>query len=62
MEIHNLMKKHKLEKNRVLLMTQATTKEDLLERESNVRLMSKENDLGFSPRMHVTKWGSQRGK
>jgi len=25
-------------------------------------LMSKENDLGFSPRMHVAKWGSQRGK
>ena len=43
-------------------MTQATTKEDLLERESDVLLMSKENDLGFSPRMHVTKWGSQRGK
>ena len=62
MEIHNLMKKHKLEKNRVLLMTQAATKEDLLERESNVLLMSKENDLGFSPRMHVAKWGSQRGK
>ena len=62
MEIHNLMKKHMLEKNRVLLMTQAATKEELLERESSVFLMSKENDLGFSPRMHVTKWGSQRGK
>ena len=62
MEIHHLMKKHRLEKNRVLLMTQAATKEELLERESNVFLMSKENDLGFSPRIHVTKWGNQRGK
>jgi organic radical activating enzyme len=62
MEIDHLMKKHKLEKNRVLLMTQATTKEELLERESNVFLMSKENDLGFSSRLHVTKWGNQRGK
>ena len=62
MEIHNLMKKHRLEKNRVLLMTQAATKGELLERESNVFLMSKENGLGFSPRMHVAKWGSQRGK
>ena len=62
MEIHNLMKKHRLEKNRVLLMTQAATKGELLERESNVLLMSKENGLGFSPRMHVAKWGSQRGK
>ncbi len=61
-EIDHLMKKHELEKNRVLLMTQATTKEELLERESNVFLMSKENDLGFSPRLHVTKWGNQRGK
>ena len=62
MEIHNLMKKHRLEKNKVLLMTQAATKGELLERESNVFLMSKENGLGFSPRMHVAKWGSQRGK
>ena len=62
MEIHNLMKKHSLEKNRVLLMTQAITKEEMLEREAGVFLMSKEHDLGFSPRMHVTKWGNQRGK
>ena len=62
MEIHNLVKKHRLEKNKVLLMTQAATKGELLERESNVFLMSKENGLGFSPRMHVAKWGSQRGK
>ena len=62
MEIHHLMKKHRLEKNRVLLMTQAITKEEMLEREAGVFLMSKEHDLGFSPRMHVTKWGNQRGK
>ena len=24
--------------------------------------ISKENNLGFSPRMHVTKWGEQRGR
>ena len=40
MEIHHLMKKHRLEKNRVLLMTQAITKEEMLEREAGVFLLS----------------------
>ena len=43
-------------------MTQASTKEELEEREKTVFLMSKKNNLGFSPRLHVIKWGSQRGK
>ena len=61
-EINNLMEKHRLEKSRVLLMTQATTKEEIFEREKKVFFMSKKSNLGFSPRMHVMKWGNQRGK
>ena len=61
-EINNLVEKHRLEKNSVLLMTQAATKEEILEREKTEFSISKKNNLGFSPRMHVMKWGNQRGK
>ena len=61
-EINQLISKHNLEKKRVLLMTQAMTKEEILAKEKNVFTLSKKNSLGFSPRLHVMKWGSQRGK
>ena len=61
-EINQLISKYNLEKERVLLMTQAITKEEILEKEKNVFTISKKNNLGFSPRLHVMKWGSQRGK
>ena len=61
-EINTFIEKYDLEKERILLMTQASTKKELEEREKTVFLMSKKNNLGFSPRLHVIKWGSQRGK
>ena len=61
-EINQLISKYNLEKERVLLMTQAMTKEEILAKEKNVFTLSKKNSLGFSPRLHVMKWGSQRGK
>ena len=61
-EINQFISKYNLEKDRVLLMTQAITKEEILAKENNVFTISKKNSLGFSPRLHVMKWGSQRGK
>ena len=61
-EISTLIEKYGLKKDRVLLMTQASTKEEMNVREKTVFFMSKKNNLGFSPRMHVIKWGNQRGK
>ena len=61
-EISTLIDKYGLKKDRVLLMTQASTKEEMNVREKTVFFMSKKNNLGFSPRMHVSKWGNQRGK
>ena len=61
-EINQLISKYNLEKERVLLMTQAMTKEEILAKEKNVFTLSKKNSLGFSPRLHVIRWGSQRGK
>ena len=61
-EISTLIEKYDLKKDHVLLMTQASTKEEMNVREKTVFFMSKKNNLGFSPRMHVSKWGNQRGK
>ena len=61
-EISTLIEKYGLKKDRVLLMTQASTKEEMNVREKTVFFMSKKTNLGFSPRMHVIKWGNQRGK
>ena len=61
-EISTLIEKYGLKKDHVLLMTQASTKEEMNVREKTVFFMSKKNNLGFSPRMHVIKWGNQRGK
>ena len=61
-EINILIEKYGLKKNNILLMTQASTKEEMAVREKMVFFMSKKNSLGFSPRIHVTKWGNQRGK
>ena len=61
-EISTLIEKYGLKKDRVLLMTQASTKEEMNVREKTVFFMSKKNNLGFSPRIHVTKRGNQRGK
>jgi 7-cyano-7-deazaguanosine (preQ0) biosynthesis protein QueE len=61
-EINTIIEKYGLKKDNVLLMTQASTKEEITVREKTVFFMSKKNNLGFSPRIHVTKWGNQRGK
>ena len=61
-EINQFISKYSLEKDRILLMTQAITKEEILAKENSVFTISKKNSLGFSPRLHVMKWGSQRGK
>jgi len=61
-EINTLIEKYGLKKNRILLMTQASTKEEMNVREKTVFFLSKKNNLGFSPRIHVIKWGNQRGK
>jgi len=60
-EINNLIEKYGLVRDRIMLMTQASTKEEMAEREKAVFFLSKKNNLSYSPRMHVVKWGNQRG-
>ena len=61
-EIKKLISKYELDKNKVLLMPQATTKSEIISREKIVSKMAKESKLSYSPRMHVSMWGNQRGK
>ena len=60
-EINNLIEKYGLVRDRIMLMTQASTKEEMTEREKAVFFLSKKNKLSYSPRIHVVKWGNQRG-
>ena len=61
-EINNLISKYCLDKDKVLLMPQATTKSEIISREKIVSKLAEDSKLSYSPRMHVSMWGNQRGK
>lgn len=61
-EIKKFVTKYKIPENRVQLMTQASTKEEIHAREKSVSELAKLHNFAFSPRLHVAMWGSQRGK
>ena len=61
-EIKKFVKKYNIPENRVQLMTQATTKEDIRTREKSISQLAKEHNFLFSPRLHVAMWGTERGK
>jgi len=44
------------------LMPQAKTKEELATIEGSIASLANSNNLGFSSRLHVKLWGTQRGK
>ena len=61
-EITKLVKKYNISNEQVLLMPQAQTKEELATIEGSIASLANSNDLGFSSRLHVKLWGTQRGK
>ena len=61
-EIKNLINKYDLDRNKVFLMPQAITKPEIISREKIVTKMAKDSKLSYSPRLHVSMWGNQRGK
>ena len=61
-EIKQLIEKYNLPKKRVILMPQATTKDNLLEKSVWIREYAKRNDFIFSSRLQVLLWDNQRGK
>ena len=61
-EIKKFVTKYKIPEKRIQLMTQASTKEEISMKEKSISELAKLNNFSFSPRLHVAKWGSQRGK
>ena len=61
-EIKKFVTKYNIPENRVQLMTQASTKEEISARENSISELAKANNFLFSPRLHVAMWGAQRGK
>ena len=61
-EIKKFVAKYNIPENRVQLMTQASTKEEISAREKSISELAKVNNFLFSPRLHVAMWGAQRGK
>ena len=61
-EIKKFVAKYNIPDNRVQLMTQASTKEEISMKEKSISELAKLHNFSFSPRLHVAMWGSQRGK
>ena len=60
--LEHFIEKYDLPRKRVLLMPQASDKNELSLRKPVVFELSKTHDLGYSSRMHIEMWGNQRGK
>lgn len=61
-EIEHFIQKYNLPRTRVLLMPQAAEKNEYLMRNETILSLSKTHNLGYSPRIHIEKWGNNRGK
>jgi organic radical activating enzyme len=61
-EIDEMIKKYELPNKRVILMPQATTKDDLLKKSMWLEKFAKENGYTMSTRLHVLLWQNQRAK
>ena len=61
-EIKKFVTTYNIPENRVQLMTQASTKEEISMKEKSISELAKLHNFSFSPRLHVAMWGSQRGK
>ena len=60
-EIDELITKYSIPKNKILLMPQASTKDELNSMKESVEKLAIKNGLLFSSRLQVERWGNQRG-
>lgn len=49
-------------RERVLIMPQARTREELAERAPVIERLARELGVGVSPRLHIERWGGERGR
>ena len=61
-EIDELITKYSIPKNKILLMPQASTKDELNLKKEEIEKIAKAKGLLFSSRLQVERWGNQRGK
>ena len=62
LEIIQLVKKYNIDKSKIILMPQATTKDDLVSKESLIQDLCEKNGFRYTTRLHVLKWGNARGR
>ncbi len=61
-EVEGILEKlGNVERSRVLIMPQGTTKEELRERAPWIVALCKEHGFSYTPRRHIELWGNQRG-
>ena len=60
-EINELITKYSIAKNKILLMPQASTKDELNLKKEEIEKIAKAKGLLFSSRLQVERWGNQRG-
>ena len=60
-EIDELITKYSMPKNKILLMPQASTKDELNLKKEEIEKIAKAKGLLFSSRLQVERWGNQRG-
>ena len=61
-EIDELITKYSIPKNKILLMPQASTKDELNLKKEEIEKIAIARGLLFSSRLQVERWGNQRGK
>ena len=61
-EILPIVEKYELDKSKIILMPQASTKEDLLSCESLIKSLAQDNGFRYTSRLHIMNWGNTRGK
>ena len=61
-EIDELITKYSIPKNKILLMPQASTKDELNLKKEEIEKIAMAKGLLFSSRLQVERWGNQRGK
>ena len=60
-EVSHLMERFALPRDRILLMPEGLSREEILERSSWVVDECRRHGFRYSPRLHILLWGSQRG-
>lgn len=61
-EIESVIKKYSLPADKIFLMPEGVTREEILKKENFVSEYCKKNGYQFTTRLHILKWGNKRGR